>query len=138
MNFKERMWLQWLSLSSTFREAFPGKCVVCLLFPSHGDSPASLPCWLHCGLIQGISGKPPALGLACLGQLCRVLWLFLPTRGHCVSRTSRGSQPVLQLQGLSEGQAFGVHLLGTNYVPLMARGEMKEIEHKVLWWCFPR
>lgn len=66
-------------------------------FPIMKTAPEVCPGHCAMGLVQSISGYLCALGLACLGQLCGVLWLLLTTRGHCGSRTSCGSQPVLQL-----------------------------------------
>lgn len=81
--------------------------------------------WLHPGACPEPFREPPALGFVCCGWLCRVLWLFFPTRGHWGSRTSCG------FPGLSEGQAFGVYLLGTNCVPPVSRGERGQIQNLV-------
>lgn len=72
------------------------------------------------GLILGTLGY---LGLCVSGSALWGAMMVFPTRGHCGSRTSRGSQSVLQLGGLSEDQTFGGHLLGPNCVPLVSKGE---------------
>ena len=117
-HFKERVWQ---SLSNTIRIAFPGIRVVRLYFPVRKTALQVLVAapW---GLSQSPLGncRPGTLQLS---WLCGVLWLLFPTRGHCGSRTSCGSQPVLLLPILSEGQAFGVQLLGTKCVPPGSRGE---------------
>lgn len=107
----------------------------CLLFPSREDSLEACPRGCTMGLVLGTLGN---LGLCVSGSALWGAMTVFPTRGHCGSRTSRGSQSVLQLGGLSEDQTFGVPLLGPNCVPLVSKREMKDVKHKILWHCFPR
>lgn len=123
--------------------AVSGQCIrksiswrmCCLLFLSHENSPGSLPWWLHCGADPGHFREPWAWYVR--SAVWGVMTVF-PTRGHCGSRSSRGSQSVLQLRGLSEGQTFGVHLLGTNCVPLVSKRAMKRGQTQSPVESFPK